>query len=123
MKISQSKSGKWYVDFTCQGRRIRRVIGISKQEAVHAMTIIKADILRGKYGFRKTKQSVLFENFAKEYLELYSKLNKRSWRSDANSIKHLTKYFDKKSLARITSELIEKYKSERRINVSAATVN
>ena len=33
MKITQNKNSKWLIDFTCNGRRIRRVIGYSKEEA------------------------------------------------------------------------------------------
>jgi len=123
MKITQNKSGKWIIDFTFKNRRIRRVIGERKQEAEAAAIRIKNDILTEKYGFAKPKRIILFEKFAKEFLELHSKQNKKSWGRDDTSLKHLVSFFKGKALSDITPELIEKYKAKRREQVSSATVN
>ncbi len=124
MKISQNRSGKWVIDFTCKGRRITRVIGSSKREAEAAAAAIKTDLIREKYDLVRKRQDVLFETHADEFLELYSKQNKRSWARDEISLGHLKDFFRGKSLAEITPDAIEKYKLERRTaKVSDATIN
>ena len=82
MKISQNKSGKWYIDFTCKGRRIRRIVGFSKREADAVVAAIKADILRDQYGFAKQRKQILFEELAEKYYEQHSKINKKSYKTD-----------------------------------------
>ena len=124
MKISQNKTGKWVIDFTCRGRRITRVIGPSKREAEAAAAAIKTDIVREKYDLFRKRQEVLFETHADEFLELYSKQNKRSWARDEVSIGHLKAFFRGKNLSEITPDAIEKYRLERRAaKVSDATIN
>ncbi|MFC2169417.1 tyrosine-type recombinase/integrase [Acidobacteriota bacterium] len=123
MKISQKKNSKWVIDFTCKGRRIRRVIGENKREAEAAATTIKADLIRDQYRFTKPKRTILFESFAKEYFELHSKQNKKSWERDKFSIKNLLSSFRGKSLVSITPDLVEKYKAKRKTAVSPATIN
>lgn len=123
MKITQNNKCNWVIDFTCKGRRIRRVIGPSKREAEDAVATIKADIVRERYGFAKVKKVVMFEGFAKDYLNLYAKQNKRSWKRDEVSLSHLIPFFRKRSLLNITPDLIERYKAKRKEEVSPATVN
>ena len=124
MKISQNKAGRWVIDFTCKGRRITRVIGPSKREAEAAAAAIKTDIVREKYDLIRKRQEVLFETHADEFLELYSKQNKRSWVRDEVSIGHLKAFFRGKNLSEITPYAIEKYRLERRAaKVSDATIN
>jgi len=124
MKIFQAKSGKWVIDFTCKGRRITRVIGPSKREAEAAAAAIKTDLIREKYDLIRKRQEVLFETHADEFLELYSKQNKRSWARDEISLNHLKEFFRGKNLSEITPDAIEKYKLERRAaEISDATIN
>lgn len=90
--MSVYKNGnKWYVDFYHEGRRIRKAVG-SKRDAENAMTAVKADILRGEYRIKK-ERGKRFEIFAKEFLEKYSKVNKRSWKSDQVSLNRLIPFF------------------------------
>ncbi len=124
MKISKDKKGRWIVDFTCKGRRITRVVGSSKRAAEARAAMIKADILRDPYDFGRKKPEILFEDQAKEYMELYSKQNKKSWMSDEYSLNHLKEYFKGKCLSEISPDLIEKYRLKRKADgVSAATQN
>jgi integrase len=124
MNVSKDKKGRWTIDFRCKGRRITRIIGPSKREAEAIAATLKADILRDPYGFGRKKTEVLFEDHAKEYLELYSKQNKRSWKSDEGSLKHWTEFFRGKYLSEINPEAIEKYRIKRKVDgVSPSTVN
>jgi len=124
MKISKDKKDRWKIDFRCKGRRITRIIGPSKREAEAAAIAIKAGILGDPYGFGRKKPEVLFEDHAREFLKLYSKQNKRSWKRDEISLGHLIEFFKGKFLSEITSETIEKYRANRRADgVSPATIN
>jgi integrase len=114
MKISKNKNGLWRIDFRCKGRRIIRVVGPSKREAEAEIVRLKGEILRDPYGFGKKAPEVLFEDHAKEFLELYSKQNKRSWTRDETSLDHLKEFFKGKYLSEITADQIEKYKAKRR---------
>ena len=124
MKISKNKDGKWVIDFTCRGRRITRVIGPSKREAEARAEAIRCDIRRDPYNFGRKKPEVLFEDQAKEFMELHSKQNKRSWKSDEISLNHLGEFFKGKNLSEITPEQIERYRLKRKADgVSPATIN
>jgi len=125
MRNLKNKNGQWVIDYRLRGKRIRRVIGESKREAEAVLAAIKTDMIREQYGLsRPKKPEVLFEDQAKEFLELYSKQNKKSWMRDALSLKYLKEFFKDKNLSEITPDLIEKYKLERRVaGVSDATIN
>lgn len=123
MKIFQNRKGKWCVDFQRNYKRVRRVVSDSKRQAEDVAASIKADIVRERYGFLRAQQNVYFEDFAKEFLSVYSKPNKRSWKSDQGSIKNLDRLFHGKFLIEVNSELIERYKAKRKTEVSPATAN
>jgi len=124
MNISKNRNGDWRIDFRCKGRRITRVIGPSKREAEAIAATLKADILRDPYGFGRKKVEVLFEDHAKEFLELYSKQNKRSWKRDEIMLAHLTEFFRGKYLSEITPEAIERYRMKRKADErEPATIN
>lgn len=123
MRVFQNKKGKWYIDFQRNYKRIRRVVGDSKRQAEDVAASIKADIVRERYGFPGHQQNVHFEDFTKEFLSIYSKPNKRSWRSDESSINNLDRFFQGKLLVEISPEFIEKYKAKRKNEVSEASTN
>ncbi len=107
-----------------KGKRITRVIGPYKHEAEAIYSAMKADILRDKYGLQKPRPEILFETHAAEFLEIYSKQNKRSWLRDEVSIGHLKKFFSGRYLSEITPELIEKYRLSRRAEgIAQSTCN
>lgn len=125
------KKNRWYADYYLNGRRIREVVSIQGVDpskitlrgAQQAFAIRKAEIAQGKFKIANVKKSISFEVLCTEYLENYSKVNKRSWRRDLSSIKHFLDYFGDKKLNQITSWLIEKYKAERKKLVKKSTVN
>ena len=89
------RDGKWYLDFTFEGKRYRQFGGYTKTQARSALAKRRIERLNCKLGFTKSlkKPDVPFEKFADEFLELYSKQNKRSWRRDAASLKNLKPFF------------------------------
>ncbi len=124
MNVSKDKKGRWTIDFRCKGRRITRIIGPSKREAEAIAATLKADILRDPYGFGRKKPEVLFEDHAKEFLELYSKQNKRSWQRDEISLGHMIEFFKGKCLSEIAPGAIEKYRMKRKADgVCPSTIN
>ncbi|MGB7294207.1 MAG: tyrosine-type recombinase/integrase [Candidatus Aminicenantales bacterium] len=124
MKILKNAKGKWVIDFTCRGRRITRVIGPSKREAEARAEAIRCDIRRDPYNFGRKKLEVLFEDQAKEFMELHSKQNKRSWARDEISLAHLKDFFKGKYLSEISPDLIEKYRLKRKADgISLSTIN
>ncbi len=116
--------GKWYLDFTFKGRRIRKFGGYTKEQAQVALAKERIDRRDIALGLKRPEaEDVAFENFADEFLELYCKQNKRSWNRDEISLGHLKKYFKGDALASIGAEKIEGYKAARRAEVSDTTVN
>jgi integrase len=114
MKIKKTQDGKWAFDFTCKGQRIRRTVGLSKQETEQAMWEEQKKIKRDAWGIKGPRKNLLFEDFANEFLELYSKQNKRSWVRDRSAIKHFNEFFKGKFLSMITPEIIERYRAARK---------
>jgi len=122
-KRKDARAQGWYVEFNHGGKRIRRLAkgAETKTEAKAYLREIERQIGRGEYIPRKKKQ-ILFEVWAEQYFE-WSKLNKRSWKSDENSLNHLKSFFNGKLLHNVSTLLIEDYKKQRRSKVSGASVN
>lgn len=119
------RDGKWYLDFTFQGKRIRAFGGFTKGQARNTLTKLQMEKLNEKLGLAKPdkKPDVLFETFADEFIEVYAKQNKRSWKRDEWSLKNLKPFFKGKALQSINSALVENYRAKRKAKVSKATVN
>jgi len=114
----------YYIRYFVNGQRHRKKIGPSKRLAELALKKIEVAIAENRYLDVKRNEKIKFKEFALMYIENHSKPNKRSWKtSDINSLKSLTPYFGEKYLYAITSENIEKYKQERKTEVSEASVN
>jgi integrase len=119
------KDGKWYLDFTFRGRRIRQFGGYTKEQARNNLARLRIEKLDEKLGFKRpgNGERILFEKFADEFLELYSKQNKRSWQRDEQSLRNLKLSLKTKTLQDIGPEDVERYKAKRKTEVSGATVN
>lgn len=112
--------GKWYLDFTFNKKRVRKFGGYTKEQARNTLAKLRIVNLDEKLGFKKPerKPDVLFENFSKEFMELYSKQNKRSWKRDEVSLKSLNPYFKGKTLHEIGPDLVEGYKVKRKADIT-----
>lgn len=123
MKIYKNGDGKWCFDVTCNGRRVRQIVGLSRPETEQAMLNKLADLKRDKFGIQKPRGNVFFEEFAAEYMELYAS-QKKSWVRDRTAIKHFNESFKGKLLSAITPDLIERYKATRKDEeANPATIN
>lgn len=116
--------GKWYWDFTFGRKRFRGFGGFTKDQARNSLAKVRIEKLDVERGFKKpTGEDISFEKFADEFVELYAKPNKRSWRRDEFSLKSLKAFFPDDTLKTIGQEKIERFKAARQSEVSPATVN
>ncbi len=120
------KDNRWYIDYYLpDGKRKREIVTIpgsdpskiSRQEALKALSIRKAQIAEGKFEIAQTKKPVLVDKLVERYLE-YSKANKKSHRRDITSTREFLKFFGGKTLQQITSWMVEKYKVQRQNSTS-----
>src|SRR4030042_1782375 len=98
------KRGNAYVlDFYVDGRRVRETIGTSKKQAENILSKRKTDIIENKYFDIRKRPRILFEDFAKTFLELHSRVNKRPRvaRRDFFLINRLGTHFNGKYLYEI----------------------
>lgn len=111
--------GKWYIDFTFNKKRIRQFGGYTKEQARIKLLKLKIEKQNEKLGFKKpdSRTDAPFEQFTKEFIELYSKQNKKSWKSDESSLKNLRPFFKGKMLSQIKPELVERYKAKRKSEI------
>ena len=119
------KKGIYFIDYIVEGRRKRESVGPSKKQAELVLKKRKIEIAEGKFLDVKKEKKVLFDDFARTYRELHSKVNHRPSvaRRNKGIIKNLSTMFSGKYLSEITPQLIERYKSKRIKEVSPATVN
>jgi integrase len=113
----------WYIDYSVFGKRQRERIGTNKKLAENILKKRELEIVENRYLDIKKEEKIKFPDFAKEYLEYYSKPNKKSWHSDVDTINILNRFFNLLYLYEITPLLVEKFKTERIKEVSPATVN
>ncbi|MEW6675412.1 MAG: hypothetical protein AB1348_05335 [Nitrospirota bacterium] len=69
------KGKNWYIDYYFKGRRKRKKVGPSKKLAEQVLKDVQLKIAKGEYLGVYEDKKVLFEDFAKEYLE-YARTNK-----------------------------------------------
>ncbi len=113
----RKRGGRWHYDFMIKASRYRGVIpeARTKAQAERAETQIREDVYGGKYE-KATAPS--FETFVKEEYLPWSRLNKRSWRSDVEYTNVLLQEFGKLNLDEITPGQIERFKRQRRASIT-----
>lgn len=111
----------WYIDYYCEGRRIREPASKKEREAREMLEARKTDIKRGEFRL-PGKRKIKFEKFSEEYLE-YAKINKRSWMRDDVILRHLMPHFKGMALSKINPKHVEDYKRNRLKEVKPTTVN
>jgi integrase len=117
--------GKWYIDFRFKGKRIRQFGGYTKDQARNTLAKLRIGKIDEQLGFKRPGQgeAVPFDKFAGDFIELYAKQNKKSWKRDEFSLNNLKAFFKGETLQSIGPEKIERYKAMRKSEVSPATVN
>lgn len=112
----------WYIDFPTNGRRVREAVGENKRLAETVLGKRLAEVAEGKFLDIRKDAKIKFEDFVQEYLSVHAK-TKRTYHSDLDTTKMLSKFFNGKFLYEITPFLVEKFRTERAKDVSGATVN
>lgn len=118
----------WYINFKMKiggkAKRFRKFGGYTKDAARFELSRLRTQKHDEKLGIRKPiAADVDFAEFADEFLELYSKQNKRSWARDEFSLNRLKDFFKGETLQSIGPEKVERFKSKRKAEVSPASVN
>ena len=115
---------KWYI-YTCyRGKVVRRAVGPDKKQAEKVLKKVETKLIENKWFDIKKEHKIKFSQVSEEFLEKYSKVNKRSWKRDQLSISHLDKFFGSKYIYEIKEKEIEEYKKERLLTeIKYSTVN
>lgn len=122
MRTYQRK-GVWYIDYSFNGRRVRKSVGSSKKSADLVSKDIEVRIAKGMMGVVEP-DTVVFDNLCNEYLR-FSRANKApgSYCRDGLNVKNLLRSFRGREIAGITAHDFERHKNARRQAVSPASVN
>ena len=111
--------GRWYLDFTHKGQRVRKFGGYTKEQAQVALAKERLDRRDIALGLKQPAvEDVDFGAFADQFLELYSKQNKRSWKTDKLTLETLKRFFKGETLGSVTPEKVERYRAARRVEAS-----
>ena len=105
----RERDGKFFVDYYCDGRRVREFVGTSGKEAGKVLTLRKADILSGKFHLPVANR-VTFSEVVVKYME-WAKQHKRSWQDDEEMLRRMTKEFGTLPLQKISRFQIEGFKT------------
>jgi integrase len=120
------KRNRWFIDYYLPGgQRKREVVtiegvdpsNITRQDAINALSIRKAEQAQGKFNIVKTEKKIPFTDLVTKFLE-YSKTNKKSYTRDITSSRVLIDYFGSKTVQQINSWHIEQYKSKRQKDIT-----
>ncbi len=106
----------WWISYSYEGRTIRESTRTpEKKLAMRVLAKRQTAIFEDRFDIHEAKHRPQFSDFAKEYLETYSKINKtpQSHRRDHTSIKNLNNHFGNYRLNEIKPMLIEQYKRKR----------
>jgi len=122
IKIS-SREGNYFIEYYFNGRRKREKVGSSRKLAETVLAKRKVEIAEGKFLDVNKSEKIKFEIFGNEFINVHSKVNKKSWQSDRYNLNSLCKFFGGKYLYEIKVKDIEDFKLERSKTVSPATVN
>lgn len=124
MKGVTRKGDNYFIDYRVNGKRKREKIGPSKKLAEDVLRKRKVEIAENKFLDVNKEQRIKFKDFAHTYLETHAKPNKRSWQTtDRHYLKRLVPFFGEKYLYEINPMMIERFKAERKAEVSVASVN
>ncbi len=117
----------WWIDYSYAGKRVRESTrSTSKKRALQILAKRTAAVVEDRFDIRATKQTPTLAQYAIEYLQYYSRLNKKpqTYRRDQILVKQLTQFLGKYRLNEIGPMLIEHYKRKRLEEGRApATVN
>lgn len=114
--------GRWYVDFTSGGHRVRAFGGWTLDAARKRLIELRADRLAITRGEKPDPAAdVSFAEFADDFLETHSKVHKRTWKEDKRGLGLLKHQFKGRALASITTDDLAKFIAARKAEISEGT--
>jgi integrase len=103
-------------------RIIKKAFKDNRRGAERELALIVSEI-ETRPGLKQLKK-VTFGKFCDEYMENYSKVNHRSWRTQEYTLEHAKNFFKADTwLQNITTRQVELFKAQRMKEVKPATVN
>lgn len=116
--VRRTKHGKerWYVDFLFNGKRNREVVkhAQDRSDAVLHLQEKVSECFNGNHRGIEKKKPVKFTELAGRYLQDYSKVMKKSFKSDHYTVNaHLIPFFGDLEVNQISCLHLEKYRAER----------
>lgn len=107
------RGSKWYMDFTIDGKRVRRACryALTEEQAIEELKMAVVEAFQGKVRPNEPK-AISFMGFSKLYIETYAKTNKRSWKLDSQRVEILSKFIGSKLLTSITPFDLESVKAK-----------
>ena len=119
--------GWWWVDIQIKGQRYREKAGATEAKARDYRDKLRSwgrDSAKGLPSRKPEGEVVTFKESADNYLNLYSKLEKRAWKRDEISIAHLNAFFAGAKLKDITADDAARYRISRAAaDISPKTTN
>ncbi len=111
----ETKSGliRWYISYyNTDGKRIRQVVknAATREQAFDAL---KKTVFKEYNQKEGRKPRVMFKDFATEFLNSYSMIHKRSWKSDEKYFREIIPCIGSMHLEHITPRSIQAYISRR----------
>jgi len=116
---------QWYISYVDpNGKQIRKSVSPYRESAEKALRKIQVDIDNGRYlDMRKEVKKVLFEDFSRQYIDSYARLENRTAEQQALKIAKIADFFRDRYLHEITQLDIRKFMAERAKQVKPATIN
>jgi integrase len=124
----QNGSPHWYVRFVdpLTGRNVRKSTGTTDRKTAELiLKEIEVKIAKGQYGFEELMPKVYMLQFASEYIENYSKVNKAesTCRIDTLALKRWLEFVGDIPLVNVSVKKIELFKRERQNYVKPVSLN
>jgi len=110
-----SRDGKWYLDFTFHGKRIRKFGGYTKEQARNTIAKIRMKAIDEETGFRKPKlEDPLFQDYTEEFLKRHYVRRRKTGVCHRQYFNMILKsdLFKGRRLSEITPATVAKYHSE-----------
>ncbi|MFH1415080.1 MAG: site-specific integrase [Elusimicrobiota bacterium] len=117
------KGMDWFIDYYVSGRRVVERIGPNKAQAGIVLQKRRVAAAENRHLDINRTKKIRFYDFVDKYIEVYSKVNNRSYKDDISRSKKLKEYFGNVLLDTITLLEIEEYKNKRIEAVKGSTVN
>jgi integrase len=114
------RKNKFWIAYYSDGALVREAISLDRDTAEKVLKTRQADVIRKRFRLPRTEK-LGFEAMARQYLE-WSKINKKSWLRDVDSLKNLVPFFKDLRLSDIKPLLIEQYKEKRKKTVRISKV-